>query len=134
MIPSKDFLSLVDRLISEYHLTQNAFAVKVGFSPSAISRWRNGITESAQPQHIAAIEKAFGLSITFNAGEWTVLRSDDVDPETRAKSSGVHVDFSRTAWTSEEDRKKFYETIQRLADADPQDREAIYRIISSMGK
>ena len=72
MIPAKDFLLLIDRLIKENHLTQNAFAIKVGFSPSAISRWRTGITAEAQPQHVASIEKAFDIKIDYTDGKWNI--------------------------------------------------------------
>lgn len=59
---------------------------------------------------------------------------DLIMPGVREPSGSYQLNFSRTAWTSSEEKKKFYDAINKLLEVDPNDREAIYRIINSMGK
>jgi hypothetical protein len=85
------------------------------------------------------IEDNLGYSIDVSeSGKYKITkRSASYPLPGESISTGLRepqLDFSRTVWKSDEDKKKFYETIKKLSEADPADREALYRIIDSIGK
>jgi transcriptional regulator with XRE-family HTH domain len=135
MISAKLFLELLDILHKREWKSISALAKLAGISPSTFSRIVNGQTENVQADTVGSLARELGYVIVLDGEKWSVTKSGErQQPIVSEPSPEYGIDFSRTHWKSEEDRKKFYDAVRKLAEVEPNDREAIYRIINSMGK
>ena len=82
-----------DRLVQlrkELNLTQEEFALKIGFSRTAVSAWETGRNEPSNADTIK-IADFFGVSVDYLVGKTDIRNNNGLDNVRMASYNGVDV-------------------------------------------
>ena len=134
-IDPKIMMEIWRKLVAMERSSDFELANRANIAHGNITNWQSpNAPKIVRFSTLKQIEDNLGYSIDVKeSGEYTITKRD-VPSGVRESSPEYQLDFSRTHWKSEEDRKKFYDAIKKLSEVDPANRDAIYQIINSMGK